>query len=435
MSIKKLGYTGSNKVIKNIISAINDLIDGGGGGGSSVSFSPTLTSGTKTGEITINNVVTNMYAPTPPDELTDLTDIAVSSPANNDVLKYNSTSHKWENGQGGSGVSNVFGAFIDTSHIVKATTAFLDHTSYTATEDCFVRLYVVIGRGSVFCTVDGENVWNPYGDNVMGQSTIIPLRKGQVLEITNAHQTYESSYIVYGVIGGTNPIFAPMIYSDTEREIGTWRNGKPLYQKTVVITSISTDTNWHQTAHGITNIDEVVLVKGVITNTTGYSYSCSSYRANTTKGVTIEVGATYVDYINNWLESPNKLYVTLQYTKTTDTPGSGKWNVDGVPAVHYSTSERVIGTWIDGKPLYEKTISIANITLSANQVATVYTQSDIKLRYAHGYCVEADIVYLVPEMSLRIKQTGNNIQLAASNNSSWVITEGYLTIQYTKTTD
>ena len=49
-------------------------------------------------------------------------------------------------------------------------------------------------------------------------------------------------------------------------------------------------------------------------------------------------------------------YLTMQYTKTTDTAGSGKWTPQGVPAIHYSTDEQVIGTWIDGSTLYEKTI-------------------------------------------------------------------------------
>lgn len=39
---------------------------GGGGGGSTVTYTQTLASGTKTGEIQIDGVSTNMYAPTPP---------------------------------------------------------------------------------------------------------------------------------------------------------------------------------------------------------------------------------------------------------------------------------------------------------------------------------------------------------------------------------
>lgn len=54
---------------KKIVGAINELAQGGGGGGSST--------------------------------LAGLTDVNITSPSNNQVLKYNSTSQKWENGAGG----------------------------------------------------------------------------------------------------------------------------------------------------------------------------------------------------------------------------------------------------------------------------------------------------------------------------------------------
>ena len=74
MAIDKINYQGDSKVIKRIVNAINDLIDGGGGGGSTVSYTQTLSSGTKTGEIEIDGVSTDMYAPTPPSALSELSD-------------------------------------------------------------------------------------------------------------------------------------------------------------------------------------------------------------------------------------------------------------------------------------------------------------------------------------------------------------------------
>lgn len=67
MSITKLAYSGSSKIIKNLVNTVNALIDsgGGGGGGSTVTYTPTLTSGTKTGEISIDGTSQDMYAPTP----------------------------------------------------------------------------------------------------------------------------------------------------------------------------------------------------------------------------------------------------------------------------------------------------------------------------------------------------------------------------------
>jgi hypothetical protein len=52
---------------------------------------------------------------------------------------------------------------------------------------------------------------------------------------------------------------------------------------------------------------------------------------------------------------------TIRYTKSTDTAGSGTWTSQGVPAHHYSTTEQVVGTWIDGSTLYEKTINFGTL--------------------------------------------------------------------------
>ena len=72
--MKKLQYNGSSKIILRLCEAVNSLIEGGGGGGGSVvTYTQVLSSGTKTGEISINGTSTNMYAPTPPAKLSDLT--------------------------------------------------------------------------------------------------------------------------------------------------------------------------------------------------------------------------------------------------------------------------------------------------------------------------------------------------------------------------
>ena len=65
--------------------------------------------------------------------------------------------------------------------------------------------------------------------------------------------------------------------------------------------------------------------------------------------------------------APNKIVITVQYTKTTDTAGSGVWTPQGVPAVHYSTEEQVIGTWL-GETLYQKTYHNVSMTNNADNV-------------------------------------------------------------------
>lgn len=168
---------------------------------------------------------------------------------------------------------------------------------------------------------------------------------------------------------------APIIYSLEEREVGVWTDGKPLYQKTI-ITSNSTKNGEVNIDVSSLNIDSCVNIFG------------SWIRYVTTLNI-------YLTYMFNSVENPSALYyawlrytnssnnisykinmsnaedttttqvITLQYTKTTDTPGSGTWTPSGVPAHHYSTTEQVIGTWTDGKPLYEKSYFVASPTVNS----------------------------------------------------------------------
>ncbi len=93
MALKKINYHGSSKVIIRLCEMVNQLIDGGGGGGSTVTYTSLLSSGTKTGEIEIDGVSTDMYAPTPPTKLSDLTNDAgfIDNTVNNLVNYYKKT--------------------------------------------------------------------------------------------------------------------------------------------------------------------------------------------------------------------------------------------------------------------------------------------------------------------------------------------------------
>jgi len=62
MAVKKVHYNGSSKIIKALCKAVNDIIDSGGGGGDTVTITPTLLSGTKIADYTINGVADELYS-------------------------------------------------------------------------------------------------------------------------------------------------------------------------------------------------------------------------------------------------------------------------------------------------------------------------------------------------------------------------------------
>ena len=243
--------------------------------------------------------------------------------------------------------------------------------------------------------------------------------------------------------------YPPLIYSDDEIEVGVWRDGKPLYQKTFVIGSLVNDSQWHRTAHNIANVDKVVYIDGVIMNTSNYSYSCNASRPTTNSGVVIEANETYVTYMNNWLNSPDKLYVTIRYTKTTDTPGSGIWNGQGGIAHHYSTSETVIGTWVDGKPLYEKCFTYSSASFSNQQMTLTNDLSNVDYVVNYGGCAKEPgdnrnipLPYMRKlaneSILLQIMQLPNELVSTSlvTNTSSYTTLQNItIWVQYTKTTD
>lgn len=127
----------------------------------------------------------------------------------------------------------------------------------------------------------------------------------------------------------------------------------------------------------------------------------------------------------------------LKYNGTT-------WVNDDAPSggeVIYSTTEQLIGKWIDGKPLYEITYEYTNSGVSST-TAIITLSSDIVVRNIKGVLCNTDgRVYMLPyasgnsTTSFRVN-TSNKIEVVL-NNDSWssAFTPWYITIQYTKTTD
>lgn len=115
----------------------------------------------------------------------------------------------------------------------------------------------------------------------------------------------------------------PFKYSTTEKKIGTWINGKPLYRK--VITTTNTITNDSTIPHNISNVDIIYIKTAFFYNE---SYGKISWQLpidlyGTSNTITDRVGAAVgTDNIifkcdTSWSTTWTK-YIVLEYTKTTD---------------------------------------------------------------------------------------------------------------------
>lgn len=111
----------------------------------------------------------------------------------------------------------------------------------------------------------------------------------------------------------------------------------------------------------------------------------------------------------------------------------------------YSTSEQVIGTWIDGKPLYQKTFDFG--VLPNNKTKEIYTGIAIDtLVELKGWTTNGTMCLLIPHADAN-SPTSNITTFGAKWSTSNVAisvktgvdrseyTTTYLTAKYTKTTD
>ena len=333
-----------------------------------------------------------------------LDDVSLDNVQNGQVPKYNSQTQKWENADGGSSSANIVeltqeeydalpdskltdgvmyaikdvdslstlksmninGVFIDTDNIIVPNTPFRTSLSYTATQDCAISLYLVtVANATTFVKLNGKTILS-FWKSSMDTPSVQPIyvKKGQTISIVDANTSYDSDYTVYGIQPASNVIvlhdYLSSCYSATERQIGCWVDGKPLYQKTFTFDPHITISNssWESiTEVSALNIENIIKCFGGETDDGSSQGSVMAW---------VDSGMLKCQSLRN----NNSVYIThltLQYTKTTDVAGSGNWTPVGTPTVHYSTEETCIGTWINGSPLYEK---VYNIQARSSDIST-----------------------------------------------------------------
>lgn len=334
-------------------------------------------------------------------------------------------------GGGGGGGGNVYGAFINTSNVIASgtVTAGVEGT-YLASEDVALDFLLYASGGqNAYLRIDGTNI---FSSNSGTNRDFVFLKKGQTA--TFGSYGTNGTYTVYGLTQGTNGIFAPVIYSDSERVIGVWRDNKPLYQRTFDLGSDKSisHTSWYNSIVSVANIENITICWGMYSG--GTYYPLMAYHT----GDDVNVLACRAN------AGASVRYLTLRYTKSTDTPGSGAWNTSGIPNVHYSTSEQVIGTWIDGKPVYEITVDTGTLPNNTTKttphgIANLKAIVDFK-GYARntnsGINIPIPYVYKSGSTTrcLQAYADATNITFVSMENMSGY-DESYVTLQYTKTTD
>lgn len=229
------------------------------------------------------------------------------------------------------------------------------------------------------------------------------------------------------------------VYTTGENWIGQWIDKKPLYQKTVDCGALPNATTKTVNSN-IDNLDKVVYAEGYFRNPNTkvmgtLSWVMSDSTFSNSYFDTLYINNNVINIKSNKDRSEfTETYVTLRYTKSTDSPIAATLNDPN----KYSVNERWVGTWI-GQPLYQKTINfgampnatekvvahgISNIDKAISISGFYYSSSmsGAPLPFVHSSLINAQTAIYVDT---------TNIHLTVGTDRSGY--NAYITLQYTKT--
>lgn len=292
-----------------------------------------------------------------------------------------------------------------------------------------------LGKWREFSSGGGGGTDYTAGDGIDITNDVISTKQSEEGDIDEIVDVYPQAGNLVSIVNAFNK---GDIYSTEEKMIGQWVDGKPLYQKTIVhtLTSNIENVNYDIPAN-LSDIETVACVSGIIyeANSTNISIPLVSSPSSSNLGIisigVISASAIQIRLPKQNLNSGTKLLITVQYTKTTDSA------ISIGEETEYSTTEKVVGTWIDGKPLYQCTFEVNNpstdwseIILANKSVSYVHKVGAEFYRggiFTEFFNSTSDFVscavFAGSNLACRIKQAGNS-----------GITKAIFTIQYTKTT-
>lgn len=160
----------------------------------------------------------------------------------------------------------------------------------------------------------------------------------------------------------TSGLISGEYYSEEEKCIGRWIDGKPLYQRVIRFTNVT----YAGTAYEY-QLDETVLIKEIVGNSPAKNAEEDVWTiptldiTNNNSYISVWSGGNKIYLRANGGMLNREYYVIIKYTKTTDTPSTpipqSVLPTSLIKGENYSTEEQCIGRWIDGKPLYSRVYS------------------------------------------------------------------------------
>lgn len=247
-------------------------------------------------------------------------------------------------------------------------------------------------------------------------------------------QEYHESILPY--LGGMPSMVANKfdkgnLYSTDERMIGQWIDGKPLYQKVIESETTNFTSSFRKYGTiGVSNISvkslEYIVVDGKENN-----YYGQNTMADDEESYAYIEGSTgdfYFKLDKNWTSAVHKVVAIAKYTKANDDPIKIGSDTD------YSTEEKIIGTWIDGKPIYQTTFALTSIVTGSDTSLDMTADAVI----CASITAKANNEYLIFPWGPNFFNVGGGNGNNMYYKTNYSLPSGgimYVTVQYTKTTN
>lgn len=242
------------------------------------------------------------------------------------------------------------------------------------------------------------------------------------------------------------------IYSTTEKVVGCWTDGRPIYQRTYTGTLAKTTAIGTEVTTTISigaSVREFIDFQGYYSNSVYGATSHIINNARWTDGKLEVVRAALDDnatsgntnvirLLNSWYTSDSIYTVTIRYTKATDAANSFNYADEN----DYSTSEQIIGKWVDGSNLFQKTISFGTLPNATSKTVAHGISNLKRIIEVSGYAYRSSSTAFIPlpfsgtntsaNANVNITCDATNILVTTLTDRS-TFTESYITIKYTKT--
>lgn len=143
--------------------------------------------------------------------------------------------------------------------------------------------------------------------------------------------------------------------------------------------------------------------------------------------------------VNYIIKVAQTTVITAQVTNSYSTSTSDSYSCDYINDINtYSTTEQVVGTWIDGKPIYRKVVTFSRDNSSQFTISFSGVDKFIKIDgTAYGNTGLKHILYHVSDSDQFrcYVQANNDLTILVGSTHPRTPFTGYMIVEYTKTAD